>query len=134
MNSNADSPQGKKSRVRDWIDPSRIYNTTVPAERFPFIWGLAVYPLVIMFLFLTLIIIVLEAVSPSASVGDSIGIVTYVFMLAWVTATVCICLRRLKALGQSQRWVWLVVLPVVNLIFFLYLLLKSGPASNHPVA
>lgn len=129
MENFAGAPEGKRSGVRDWIDPTRIYNTSIPVGRFPFLWGLALYPIFVMFVLLTVSIIIVEAVSPSADVPDTIGIVTYVFMLGWVTAAVCICLRRLKALGRSQRWVWLVVLPVVNLIFFLYLLLKSDAAA-----
>ena len=134
MENNALAPQGKGRRIREWIDPTRIYNTTLPAGRLTFLWGLAIYPAVVIFLLLTVVIIVIETVSMSVNLGDDIGIVTWVFMLAWVTATVCICLRRLRYLGKSQRWVWLVVLPIVNLIFFLYLLIKSGPAASRPSA
>jgi uncharacterized membrane protein YhaH (DUF805 family) len=125
MKNDADAAQNSGSPVRDWIDPTRIYNTGIPAGRLSFLWGLAIYPVVVIFLLLTLSIIILEAVSPSTDVADYIGIVTWMFMLAWVTATVCICLRRLRALRQPPRRVWWVVLPIANLIFFLYLLLKS---------
>lgn len=115
----------------DWIDPTRIYNTKVPAGRFSFIWGLVIYPLVAIFLLLTAIIIVLETAYPAANVPDYIGIITYCFMLAWVAAAVSSCYRRLRYLGMSRRWVWLIVLPFVNLIFCAYLLLKSGPSVDH---
>ncbi len=132
MERNARVPQGGRSPVRDWIDPTRIYNITIPAGRLLFLWGLVIYPLAVIFLLLIVIIIVIETLSPSADVPDTIGIVTWVFMLAWVTAGVCISYRRFRDLGMSQRWIWLVILPVANLIFFLYLLIKAGPTERHP--
>lgn len=122
--------QDHRSSLRDWIDPSRIYDTTRPVERWPFVWGLAIYPFLVIFLFLTVILIVMETVYPSANLPDYIGIVIWFFMLAWVAAAVAICLRRLNYLGKSQAWVWLIVLPVVSLVFFLYLLIKSAPAQT----
>ncbi len=124
------TPQGTKGGIRDWIDPTRIYNTSIPVERIPFLWGLAIYPFMVIFIVLTPIIIVEMSTNPSANVGDTIGIVTYLFMLAWVTAAVCICLRRLRYFGMSQRWVWLIIPPIVNLVLFLYLFLKSAPADS----
>ncbi len=128
MESNAGVVSGR-STLRDWIDPSRIYNTRVPAERWPYFWGLVVYPLVVIFFLLTASIIILESFGSAASVPDYIGIVTYIFMLAWVAAAVAACLRRLRYFGMSQMWTLVIVLPVVSLIFFLYLLLRSGPAT-----
>jgi uncharacterized membrane protein YhaH (DUF805 family) len=123
-----------RSHVRDWIDPLRLYDPRVPAGRLVFLWGLVGYPLLVMFVFLTAAIIIMEATIPSANVGDDIGIVTWIFMLAWVMATVGITRRRLLQLGKSQAWVWVAILPVVNLILFLYLLLKSDPVASYPVA
>ena len=134
MENNTGTPEGKSRHVRDWIDPTRIYNTSVPAGRVPFLWGLAIYPLVVIFLLLTVIIIVIETANPGADIPDYIGIVTYLFMLAWVTAAVCSCLRRLRYLGMSQGWVWLIVLLPLSPILFLYLLIKSGPDARHQVA
>ncbi len=130
MTNYAANAPGKTGHIRDWIDPARIYNTTVPAARWPFVWGLAFYPAIVIFLFLTVIIIALETAYTGADLPDYLGIVTYVFMLAWVCAAVCICLRRLRYLGMPPGWVWLIVLPVVNLILFLYLLLKSGASPG----
>lgn len=39
--------------------------------------------------------------------------------------------RRLLQLGRSQGWVYLAILPIVNLALFLYLLLKAGPSAGH---
>lgn len=130
MKIEASTSQGRTNHVRDWIDPARIYNTTIPAGRIPFLWGLAIYPAVVIFLLLTVIIIVLEMAYAGTDLPDYLGIVTWVFMLAWVWAAVSICIRRLRYLGMSRAWVWLTVLPLANLILFVYLLIKSGPASG----
>jgi uncharacterized membrane protein YhaH (DUF805 family) len=100
MQKDAEAPRAKRSTLRDWIDPARIYNTSLPAARWPFFWGLAIYPLVVIFLLLTVFIVVIEAAVTAANIPDYIGIVTWVFMLAWIAAAVSICLRRLNYLGM----------------------------------
>lgn len=130
MENSSPTSQGQGSHLRDWIDPARIYNIYLPAGRLPFVWGLAVYPFLVLFVLLTAFIIVIESVYTGANIGDYIGIGTWVFMLVWVAAAVCMTYRRLSYLGKSWGLVWLIVLPVVNLIFFLYLLIKSGPAAR----
>jgi uncharacterized membrane protein YhaH (DUF805 family) len=126
------SPPGGRRHLRDWIDPLRLYDPRVPAGRLVFLWGLAIFPPVVIFVVLTVIIIVVEAVSPNIN-PDYIGIIVWPFMLAWVTALVAITRRRLLQLGRSQRWVWVAILPIVNLPLFLYLLLKSRPVASHKV-
>ncbi len=116
--------------ILDWIDPTRIYNIRVPAARFPFIWGLVIYPLIVIFVLFTTILVVLESAYPTASISDYLGIIMYCLMLGWVGAAVSSCYRRLRYLGMSQGWVWLIIIPVVNLIFSLYLLLKSAPSAH----
>jgi uncharacterized membrane protein YhaH (DUF805 family) len=125
--------QSERRHLREWIDPFRIYDSRVPAGRFVFFWGLAIFPLVVIFVLLTAIIIVLETVSPNIN-PDYIGIIVWPFMLSWVAATVAITRRRLLQLGRSQNWVWLAILPIVNLPLFLYLLLKTAPGASHKVA
>lgn len=134
MENNTGTPQGKESHVRDWIDPTRIYNPTIPAGRLVFLWGLVIYPAVVIFVLLTIAIIIMEAAIPSANVGDAIGIVTWIFMLGWVIALVSICRRRLLQLGRSPSWVWLAILPIANLPLLLYLLFKPAPAESHSAA
>ena len=80
----------------------------------------------VIFVLLTVVIIVVETVWPNIN-PDYIGIIVWPFMLAWVAAAVAITRRRLLQLGSSQRWVWLAILPIVNLPLYLYLLLKPGP-------
>ncbi len=128
------SPAHPKRHLRDWIDPLRLYDPRVPAGRFVFFWGLAIFPLVVIFLLLTVILIFVETAFPNLS-PDYIGIIVWPFMLAWVTATVAITRRRLLQLARSQQWVWLAIFPIVNLPLFLYLLLKPGPPDSpaHPV-
>jgi len=118
------SPRDRRP-LRDWIDPLRLYDPRVPAGRLVFFWGLAIFPVVVIFVLLTIIIIVLEAVSPNIN-PDYIGIIVWPFMLAWVAAIVAMTRRRLLQLRRSQRWVWLMIFPIVNLPLFLYLLLKPG--------
>lgn len=130
-NSGAKPQHGERSSFRDWIDPSRIYNIYSPAERWPFVWGLIIYPFIVMFILMTVAIILIENLYTGANIGDFLGIVIWIFMMAWVTAAVCICYRRLRFLDMSQRWIWLIVLPGISLILFLYLLLKSGPSTSH---
>ncbi len=117
-------PQANERSWRDWLDPIRLYNPTFPVGRWTFLWGLVIYPFIVMFLLLTGLIIGLASVVPSAQLGDTLGIVVWVFMLAWVAAVVMICRRRLLTLGMSMAWVWLAILPVVNLALFVYLLVK----------
>ena len=121
----ANSSSGTRRHLRDWIDPLRLYDPRVPAGRLVFLWGLAIFPPVVIFVLLTVIIIVVETVSPNIS-PDYIGIIVWPFMLAWVATTVAITRRRLLQLGRSQMWVWVAILPIVNLPLFLYLLLKPG--------
>jgi hypothetical protein len=124
------TPQVKRHSLRDWIDPFRLYDPRIPAGRFVFLWGLAIFPPVVIFMLLTVILIVVETVFPNIS-PDYIGIIVWPFMLAWVAATVAITRRRLLQLELSQRWVWLAILPIVSLPLFLYLLLKPGPVADH---
>ena len=120
--------------MRDWLDPTRLYNATVPAGRLTFLWGLAVYPLAVMSVLLTAAIILIESFVSSTNIGDYIGIVTYVFMLGWVWAAVAICRRRLLDLRKSQNWVWVAIVPGINLVLFAYLLFKAGPVESQQVA
>ncbi len=122
--------QDERRHLRDWIDPLRLYDPRIPAGRLVFLWGLAIFPLIVMFVMLTVILIVVETVSPNIN-SDYIGIIVWPFMLAWVAAVVAITRRRLLQLERSQRWVWVAILPIVNLPLFLYLLLKSGPVASH---
>jgi uncharacterized membrane protein YhaH (DUF805 family) len=124
-----DISPGERRHLRDWIDPLRLYDPRVPAGRLVFLWGLAIFPLAVMFVLLTAIIIVVETVSPNGS-SDYIGIIVFLFMLTWVMATVAITRRRLLQLGRSQMWVWLAIFPIVNLPLFLYLLLKPDPVVS----
>src|SRR5215813_10740423 len=119
------SPRGERRPLRDWIDPLRLYDPRIPASRLAFLWGFAFFPLIVIFVLLTVIIIVLETLSPNIN-PDYIGIIVWPFMLAWVAAIVAITRRRLLQLGRSQNWVWLAILPLVNLPLFLYLLFKPG--------
>ncbi len=127
------TPRGGRRHLRDWIDPLRLYDPRLPAGRLVFLWGLAIFPLVVMFVLLTAIIIIVETVWPNVN-PDYIGIIVWPFMLAWVGATVAITRRRLLQLGWSQKWVLVAILPIVNLPLFLYLLLKSGPVASRQVA
>ncbi len=119
------TPHGEKRHLRDWINPLRLYDPRVPAGRLVFFWGLAIYPFIVIFVVLTTILIVVETVWPNIN-PDYIGIIVWLFMFAWVAATVAITRRRLLQLGRSQNWVWVAIFPIVNLPLFLYLLLKSS--------
>ncbi len=125
--------RGERRHLRDWINPLRLYDPRVPAGRLVFFWGLAIFPVLVMFVLLTAILIFVETVFPDIS-SDYIGLIVWPFMLAWVAAIVAITRRRLLQLGRSQSWVWVAILPIVNLPLFLYLLLKSGPVADHKVA
>ncbi len=113
-------------RLRDWLDPIRLYDPRNPAGRLVFLWGLLVYPLIFMTVLMTVLIILVESASPGADVSTNLGLLTWGFMLLWVTAAICICFRRLRDLGMRQAWAWLAIWPVVNLVLFIYLLLKRG--------
>jgi uncharacterized membrane protein YhaH (DUF805 family) len=127
------SPQSQGDPRREWIDPIRLYDPRIPAGRLVFFWGLAIFPPVVIFVLLSVIITLLETITPKIN-PDYIGIIVWPFMLAWVMATVAITHRRLLQLQLSQRWVWVAILPIVNLPLFLYLLVKSGAVGNNRVA
>lgn len=127
------TPQGKPRDLRGWIDPLRLYDPRIPAGRIVFLWGLAIFPSVVIFVLLTAILIIVETLSPNVN-PDDIGILVWLFMLAWVLATVAITRRRLLRLDMSQRWIWLAILPIVNLPLFVYLLLKADPVADQKVA
>jgi hypothetical protein len=129
MDDMTDSPLGERRHRRDWLNPLRLYDPRLSAEKLVFLWGLAIYPLVVMFVLLTVIIIFVETAFPNIN-PDYIGLIVWPFMLAWVAATVAITRRRLFRLGKSQRWVWVAIFPIVNLPLFLYLLLKSDPIAS----
>ncbi len=120
---------GERGPLRDWIDPFRLYNLWIPAGRLVFLWGLVIYPLAVMFVLLTAAIIVFETAFPNGST-DNLGITIFLFMFAWVAAVVAITRRRLLQLGMSPGWVYVAILPIVNLPLFLYLLLKPGLAAS----
>ena len=120
---------GERRNLRDWLDPLRLYDPRVPAGRLVFLWGLAIFPPIVIFVLLTVIIIVVETVFPNVS-PDYIGIIVWPFMLAWVTTTVAITRRRLLQLRRSQNWVCVAIFPIVNLPLFLYLLLKTDPVVS----
>ncbi len=133
MEDGTGTPQGKRRHLRDWIDPLRLYDPRIPAGRLVFLWGLAIFPPVVIFVLLTILIIVVETVAPNLK-PDYIGIMVWPFMLAWVMATVAITRRRLLQLEMSPTWVWVAILPIVNLPLFLYLILKAGPVAEPRVA
>lgn len=133
MQDRAAARTGERRHLRDWIDPLRLYDPRIPAGRFVFLWGLAIFPPVVIFILLTVVLIIVETISPNVN-PDYLGIIVWLFMLAWVMATVAITRRRLLQLEKSPGWVWLAILPIVNLPLFLYLLFKPGPAASHRVA
>jgi uncharacterized membrane protein YhaH (DUF805 family) len=60
----------------------------------------------------------------------SLGVIAVVALVALVIG-VLFMIRRLHDLDGSGWWALLVVIPLVNLFFFLYLLLKAGtPGAN----
>lgn len=126
MAGSSNVPRGKSRHLRAWIDPLRLYDPRVPAGRVVFFWGFAIFPTIAIFLLLTIIIISVETVSPNIN-PDYIGIIVWPFMLAWVAAAVAITRRRLLQLKRSQQWVWVMIVPIVNLPLFCYLLLASEP-------
>ncbi len=130
MEDSSRSSQEKQGSLRDWIDPTRIYNTYAPLGKWPYFWGLAIYPFIVLFILLTPIIIAIESSSQAANLSDTLGIIIYCFMLGWVTAAFAITLRRLRTLGMSPRWIWLMILPGVSLILVLVLLFKSAPGEG----
>jgi len=56
----------------------------------------------------------------------AVGIITIVFGIATVVATVLFVIRRLHDIELSAWWVLLGLVPLVNLFFGLYVLLKPG--------
>jgi len=69
-----------------------------------------------------------DASQPGIAVAV-VGVVTMVLAIATVVATVLFVIRRLHDIELSGWWAVLGLVPVVNLIFGLYVLLKAGAAG-----
>jgi uncharacterized membrane protein YhaH (DUF805 family) len=106
--------------IRNWFDPTRLYNPTVRGGRLVFLWGLAVYPLIA--------IIVLIGITDGISSysGQLISLEERLWEVALLVASVMMILRRLRDLGKSGWTVLLGLIPLVNLFFLLYLLVSPG--------
>jgi uncharacterized membrane protein YhaH (DUF805 family) len=111
--------------ARDWLDPTRLYNPKAPAGRLMYIWGVWIYP----FLWTLAIMFVVVGVEGMMGFYDESPILDIVLVpmeLAALVAGVLIVLRRLRDLEMSGWSLLLFLVPVVNLLFGLYLFLAPG--------
>ncbi len=113
--------------VRDYIEPTRLYNPASPAGRAAFAWGLIAYPAIA-----SLIAGGLLVMARSGGLDQSvISLLGFAFSVALWAATVFIILRRIRDLGHSRWGIFLLLIPIAGLLIALYLFFRPG---HRPVA
>jgi uncharacterized membrane protein YhaH (DUF805 family) len=64
--------------------------------------------------------------------GNLVLIVSILIGLALIWANVCNILYRLTDLQKAAGWMFLILVPVLNVFFFFYLVLWRGKATTYP--
>ncbi len=114
--------------IRDYIDPTRLYNPTSRAGRIAFAWGLIAYPAIA-----SLIAGGLLVAARSGGLDESvISVLGFAFSMALWASSILIVLRRIRDLGHSGWGIFLLLFPEVNLLIVLYLFFRPGhkPATG----
>ncbi len=114
-----------KFSSRDWWDPRRLYAPSIPAGRLMLIWGLYLYPMLVIFILGVSLGFVENQLGyyTSSPLLDALDVVLYP---ALFLAGILIIIRRLKDLGKSGWFLLLAVIPLINFVFALWLLFAPG--------
>lgn len=122
--------------LRDYFDPTRLYNPSVAADRLAFFWGQLYAILVLSLLSVLSRLVFGQAVSPAGgpTAGDEgDGVLALLFLAALVT----LLMRRSKDLGWSKWGFLLAFVPIVNIgvAFEMFLMpgkprIPGGPISS----
>jgi len=111
--------------LRDWIDPTRLYNPGHESGRLMFIWGAFGYPFL-----LTMIVTpwcgLADAILSSPNTTPISDATLVLLQPLYLSAIVLITLRRLKDLRRSGWYTLCGLVPLANFIFALWLTFAPG--------
>lgn len=114
----------------DYINPFVLYNPQTPAGRLEFLWGM-VYPIVLTFVILI----------PCAFVEAFLGYINQapitdpllsILTLATFPAAIIVNIRRLRDMGKSGWTVLVAFIPLVGLVYLLWVLFSESALENAP--
>lgn len=117
-----------KTTARDWIDPTRLYNPSVPAGRLMYVWGSIVYPIAL-FIAASLILGLLYGSGIESGLAEGLF---GAFYIGYIVAGLLIAIRRLRDLGKSGWYLLWGLVPLANIILGLWLLFAPGVARETP--
>ena len=107
-----------------YLNPLILYNPKLPAGSIEFFWGL-IYPIILAQVFgILAVLIELELGFINESpILDALVVFEAILFLIAITL---IQIKRLKDIGKSGWFVLLVIIPIINFIYFLWLLFAKG--------
>lgn len=111
--------------IRDWIDPFRVYDGSTPARRLMYLWGVIVFPVVVL-IFVSAIALTIDFVVGNNAENSLINVAWIGWYVFYLVAGLIVSGRRLKDLGRPGSDVILLFLPLVNIVLGFQLLFKLG--------
>jgi uncharacterized membrane protein YhaH (DUF805 family) len=123
--------------ARDWIDPTRLYNPASPAGRLMYAWGAFIYPLVAMALLGGCGGLVDQSLGYYSGPGSGPGPIDQAIILLGIVVMILggilVTLRRLRDLGKPGTYILLGLVPLVSLVFWIWLLFAPGTPWPAPL-
>jgi uncharacterized membrane protein YhaH (DUF805 family) len=114
---------------RDWVDPTRLYNPKIPANRAQYLWATIASVLFAFIVAVLLSIAYLPFGFNDYVIEDTITPISY---LTAIVFFILASSRRLRHLGASGWLALLLLIPLVGTIMFLVLLLAPGKTKSSP--
>ncbi len=109
----------------EWLNPFELYDPSKPAGRLMYFWGNFVYPFILVVL-VSFCGALTEGVLGYYNESPILDLLFLPITVLLLLASVLIIIRRLRDLGNSGWLVLLLLVPVVNFVFGLWLLLAKG--------
>jgi uncharacterized membrane protein YhaH (DUF805 family) len=119
-----------KNEILNYLNPLALYNPKLPAGRIKFLWGL-IYPIILIRVIATLanfIELVFGFIDESPIMDPLVVPVSILFLIALML----IQIRRLKDIGKSGWFVLIVIIPVINILYFIWILFAKGTVNSTP--
>lgn len=123
--------------AREWFDPDKLYDHSVPAGRLQYLWGGLLYPataislVAILVLSLTVAIEMALRTDTATPFTDSFGLVVILLaLLLYISCSLLMTLRRLRDLRISENFAFLMFVPLISNVFSLCLLLAPGKVQG----
>lgn len=113
--------------LRDWIDPTRVYNPSIPAGRLVYLWG-QFYGLLLYLLAFAAWSLCVGVTFSSAEADAAVTTGEYIIGFLFVLSLFFLLVRRGKDLGWSWGMYVLCFVPIVNIYLALVLYLSGGKA------